>query len=147
MLEFIRACRRGHDDEVKRLYELNPAILNEKNLVGWTGLMWSLVCQHHSVSRWLLGRPGLDTALTTVVDDTALHCACQDGAPLDIVAQLAELSRRQGSLNLKDGTGWTAPTPGKSSATSLTPTSTSFWSFLTSTWWQSRHIQLHPPCR
>ena len=70
--------------------------------------MRSLLYKHHSVSRWLLGRPGIDTALITVVDDTALHYACQSGALLDIVAQLAELSRRQGSLNLKEVTGWTA---------------------------------------
>ena len=70
--------------------------------------MRSLLYKHHSVSRWLLGRPGLDTVTTTVNAETALHWACHFGAPLDIVAQLAELARRQGSLNLKDVAGWTA---------------------------------------
>ena len=69
--------------------------------------MRSLLYKHHSVSRWLLGRPGLDTVTTTVNAETALHWACHFGAPLDIVVQLAELSRRQGSLNPK-ATGYTA---------------------------------------
>ena len=109
MLKFIEACNRGDEDEVKRQYEKNPAILNQQDHWGWTGLMESLTNMRHAVSRWLLGRPGIDTALTKVYSGTtALHIACNsDDAPLDILAQLAELSRRQGSLNLKDGAGFT----------------------------------------
>ena len=109
MSKFIGACSRGEEDEVKRLYELNPAILNQQGSLGRTGLMASLVNKHHSVSHWLLGRPGINTALTKVYSGTtALHIACNsDDAPLDILAQLAELSRQQGSLNLKDGAGFT----------------------------------------
>jgi len=96
---FIGACKRGDKNEAKRLYERNPTILNQKDNYGRTGLMWSLARKQHLVSRWLLGLPGLDTASTAEVADTALHCACRFGAPLDIVAQLAELARRQGNLN------------------------------------------------
>ena len=96
---FIGACKRGDKNEAKRLYERNPTILNQKDNYGRTGLMWSLARKQHTVSRWLLGLPGLDTASTAEVADTALHCACRFGAPLDIVAQLAELARRQGTLN------------------------------------------------
>ena len=101
------ACSRGDEDEAKRLYEQNPATLNQQNSYGETGLMSSLYTKHHSVSRWLLGRPGIDTALTTVSAATALHIACRYSAPLDIVVQLAELARRQGTLNRKDDSGRT----------------------------------------
>ena len=104
----LSACSEGDKDEVKRLYELNPAILNQQDSFGWTGLMLSLSNKHHSVSRWLLGRPGIDTTATDAEDnDTALHFACRRPTPLEIVAQLAELSRRQGNFNLKNGTGLT----------------------------------------
>jgi len=106
MHTFFLACIRGDEDEVKRLYEQNPAILNQQDHCGRTGLMGSLY-QHHSISRWLVGRPGIDTALTTVSAATALHIACMRPTPLDIVAQLAELSRQQGSLNQKDNSGRT----------------------------------------
>ena len=98
--KFIGACNRGDEDEVKRLYDQNPAIHNQQDFDGWTGLMVSLANKHHSVSRWLLGRPGIDTFQTTsYYGTTALHIASWSGAPLDIVAQLAELARRQGTLN------------------------------------------------
>jgi len=104
MYKFSTACIRGDENEVKRLYEQNPAFLNQRNTFGRTGQMSSVSRQHHAVSHWLLGRPGLDTTASTAVEaDTALHLACLRGAPapldLDIVAQLAELSRWQGSLN------------------------------------------------
>ena len=99
---FIEACNGGYKNEAKRLYEKNPAILNQHlKPDGWTGLMFSLRNQNHAVSRWLLGRPSIDTALTAAGGITALHVACGYGTPLDIVAQLAELSRRQGSLDIK----------------------------------------------
>jgi len=105
---FSEACSRGDKNEAKRLYERNPAILNQQNSHGWTGLMCSLIGEHHTVSRWLLGRPGHDTGLTTIsIAYTALHIACRYSAPLDIVVQLAELARRQGTLNRKDDSGRT----------------------------------------
>ena len=52
MFEFIEACLKGDKNEAKRLYEENPAILNEQDSGGWTGLMESLSNKHHSV--WML---------------------------------------------------------------------------------------------
>ena len=100
MYKFTEACSRGDEDEVERLYEENPSVLNQQDFLGKTGLMWSVFGKHHSVSRWLLGRPGIDTAPTAESAETALHYACRCGAPLplDVLAQLAELARWQGTL-------------------------------------------------
>ena len=37
MFEFIEACQRGDKNEAKRLYEQNPAILNQQDHDSRTG--------------------------------------------------------------------------------------------------------------
>ena len=55
--------------------------------------MRALQYKHFSIARWLLSLPGLDPNL---IDDeykwSAVHFACEYGAPLDLVIKLAKLS-------------------------------------------------------
>ena len=104
--KFIKACNNGDEAEVKRLAGQDPILLNKQDQGGWTGLMEALYDLHYSISRWLLGQIGLDTAVSNDDNRTALHFACRI-APLDIVVRLAELSSKQ-TIDQQDRWGDTA---------------------------------------
>jgi len=107
--KFITACKKGDQEEVKRLTGQDPTIFNQQGLGGWTGLMWVLVLGRHSVSRWLLRQPRLDVAVSTAFNRTALHYAFNyyDYTPLDIVVRLAQLYSQQ-TIDQQDQNGETA---------------------------------------
>merc|ERR1711936_303012 len=67
-------------------------LINKQDRYGWTGLMWALCRNPHSVPRWLISLPGLDTNIRNNINTPALHYACCYDAPLDIVTSLARLS-------------------------------------------------------
>ena len=93
--KFLTACREGDDAEVQRLIGQDPALLNQQDQDGFTGLMLALDHGRHSISCWLLEQTGLDVAISSTVDNwTALHCACYY-TPLDILFRLAQLSSQQ----------------------------------------------------
>lgn len=99
--------------EVRRLYKQEPGIINHQNDCGMTGLMCSIVFRRNAISRWLLGRPGLDTSISEgkINNRTALHACiahnCDDQVPLDIVIHLAKLCTKE-TLNHRDQWGNTA---------------------------------------
>ena len=62
--------------------------------------------KQHSLSRWLLTVPGLDTIIR-IDNKTSLHCAAMFAAPLDILITLAKLSSRE-TVNMKTRGGYTA---------------------------------------
>ena len=64
------------------MVERDPGLLNKQNSQGYTGLMEALMNYLHSLYRWLLSLPGLDTNLRNGNNVTALHTACQNDAPL-----------------------------------------------------------------
>ena len=107
--QFIAACIRNNKNAAKSQIEQDPGVINkfgEEDLditdfppgedtwywypvTGWTGLMATLQFRHHSLARWLLSLPGLDTNVCDELDsETALHFAVGFKAPLDIVIQL-----------------------------------------------------------
>ena len=88
------------------MVERDPGLLNKHSYFGYTGLMMAMDNKHHSLTRWLLSQPGLDTSLRTEEHDTALHQAMY-GAPLDIVITLVRLSSWE-TVNMEDGDGDTA---------------------------------------
>ena len=91
--EFITACGAGDESEVKSMVERDPGLYNkQENRYGRTGLIVALNDKQHSLSRWLLSLPGLDTSLRNRINCTALHRACWHKAPLDIVITLVRLS-------------------------------------------------------
>ena len=93
VVDFVIACYRGDESEAKTLVERDPGLYNKQcEEDGMTGLMIALYFEHHSLCRWLLSLPGLDTSLRDKGDSTALHWACRFDAPLDIVIALARLS-------------------------------------------------------
>ena len=89
MSAFTVACLLGDEDEVKSLVMQDPGILNSK---GINGLMLSMGVGHHSLGRWLLSLPGIDTNHRSRNGATTLHLAMTLGYPLDIVITLAKLS-------------------------------------------------------
>jgi len=103
---FIAKCLAGDESEVKSMVERNPGFLNQQDSYGATGLMAALYNERHSLSRWLLSLPGLDTKLRDEFNYTALHRACHSGAPLDIVITLVRLSSWE-TVNMKDRYGGT----------------------------------------
>ena len=90
--EFITKCVAGDESEAKSMVERDPGLHNKQDSEGWTGLMEALRYKRHSLSRWLLSLPGLDTNLRNKWNDTALNLACYYDAPLDIVIALVRLS-------------------------------------------------------
>ena len=102
--EFISACRYGDDNKVRSMVERDPALPNKPDSDGNTGLTVALRYKHHSISRWLLSLPGLDTNVRvpllsccdildwTYVGKECMDLACFFDAPLDIVITLAKLS-------------------------------------------------------
>jgi len=90
---FRFALRRGDVREAKSIAEIDPGFHNKQDEEGYTGLMAALTYRCHSLSRWLLSQPGLDTSLSSAIQAiTALHCACLYQTPLDIVIILVRLS-------------------------------------------------------
>ena len=94
------------------MLDRNPGLLNKQDNHGRTGLMVAVLKRHHSLCRWLLSLPGLDTSLQKQYpapenNCTALHQACIFGAPLDIVIALVRLSSWE-TVNMKDRIGYTA---------------------------------------
>ena len=104
---FIAKCGAGDESAAKSILEEDPELHNEQDSVGWTGLMMALRNERHSLTRWLLSLPGLDTNLRERGNETALHYACYYGAPLDIVIALVRLSSWE-TVNMKDRIGYTA---------------------------------------
>ena len=104
--KFIKACNNGDEAEVKRLAGQDPTHLNQQDQQGQTGLIVALAWGCHSISRWLLGQIGLDTAVSNDDNWTALHFASRY-TPLDIVVRLAELSSKQ-TIDQQDRWGDTA---------------------------------------
>ena len=68
---FITACRAGDESEVKSMVERDPGLHNKQNRFGITGLIVALWYKQHSLSRWLLSLPGLDTSLRDEYNVTA----------------------------------------------------------------------------
>ena len=89
------------------MVEKDPSLPNKPGCDGMTGLMMALYNKRHSLCRWLLSLPGLDTSLRDEYNSTALHLACGCGAPLDIVIALVRLSSWK-TVNMKDSVGETA---------------------------------------
>ena len=104
--KFIVACGRGDEaEEVRRLVGQDPALLNQQNQYGRTGLMAALSYGRHSISRWLLEQTGLDVAVSDDDNMTGLHYAYY--TPLDIVVRLVQLSSQQ-TINQQSRDGRTA---------------------------------------
>jgi len=66
-----------------------------------------LQIKRHSLSRWLISLPGLDTNLKDRDNQPALHWACFYGTPLDIVITLVRLSNQE-TVHRKNCDGDTA---------------------------------------
>ena len=105
--QFVYACKNGDESEVKSLLEKDPGLLNKQDGRGRTGLMKALNKEQYSLSRWLLSLPGLDTNFYDEDSETALHQACHNASPLDIVTTLVRLSTPQ-TINMKSREGWTS---------------------------------------
>ena len=81
------------EDEAKSLIKRDPGVFNKKHKTGLSGLTFSLNEGHHSLTRWLLSLPGIDTNYhATTMNVTPLHIACSFKHPLDIVIALAKLT-------------------------------------------------------
>jgi len=104
---FTERCKRGEESEAAALLERDPGIQNKLDSYGWTGLMAALGYKRHSLSRWLLSLPGLETNICDGNSNTSLHKACEYDAPLDIVIALVRLST-WGTVNMKNRYGRTA---------------------------------------
>ena len=89
------------------MVERDPGLHNKQDRYGNTGLMVALIKKHHSLSRWLLSLPGLETNICDGNSNTSLHKACEYDAPLDIVIALVRLST-WGTVNMKNRYGRTA---------------------------------------
>ena len=100
-IQFVKACADGNESRAKSLYQADPSIVK---LDGWTGLTYALYGEHHSLSRWLLSLPTLDTNICDRSNETALHWACGNDAPLDIMITLAKLSTWD-TVNMQDNWG------------------------------------------
>ena len=108
LVDAVKAtCGRGDESEAKSMVERDSGLHNQQDTDGETGLMRALLFTRHSLSRWLLSLPGLDTNISSKNNFTALHCACWSGAPLDIVMSLTRLSSWE-TVNRKDNWGRTA---------------------------------------
>ena len=105
--DFIYKCTRGDESEAKSMVERDPSLPNKPDRNGMTGLMVALYNKRHSLCRWLLSLPGLDTSLRDEYNSTALHLACWYDGPLDIVITLVRLSSWE-TVNMKDSGGYTA---------------------------------------
>jgi len=107
--EFIDVCEKGDKSEAKNMVERDPSLCNKQYRVGIsvTGLMWALEYKQHSLSRWLLSIPGLDSNIRNGTNRTALHISCVWDAPLDVVITLVRLSSWD-TVNMKDKAGMTA---------------------------------------
>ena len=107
--EFVSACAAGDVNDAKSLLEKNPGLLNKVlSGIGETGLMVALLRRRHSLSRWLLSLPGLDTSVRDDDNMTALHHFCMRyDPPLDILITLARLSSWE-TVNIMDCNGDTA---------------------------------------
>ena len=90
--EFVNSCRCGKLSEAKSMVERDPGLLNKQRSDGSTGLMCALDNGNHSLCRWLLSLPGLDTNISDNNWKKALHYASMRNAPLDIVITLIRLS-------------------------------------------------------
>ena len=72
---FVRACRAGDEKKARELYDIDKSVLNRQDGKGYTGLMWALNYEHHSICRWLLSLADIDVNLTSVYDTSALLVA------------------------------------------------------------------------
>ena len=72
--QFVAACEAGEEEEALDLFERDTAVLNHRNCNGYTGLMRALNYNRHSLVRWLLLLPELNT---TVTDQNRYSLACQ----------------------------------------------------------------------
>jgi len=104
---FIDACVNGDKSEAKSMVERDPGLHNKQGRLGVTGPMWAVIFKQHSICRWLLSLPGLDTNLRDGGNWTALHYACQFDTPLDFVIALVRLSSWE-TINMKTSMGETA---------------------------------------
>ena len=121
--EFIDVCGKGDIKKAKSLYEHDHQIINKENYQidaslcqhNWeyssvTGLMQSFSEVKHSLARWLLERPELNTNFISHDGTTILQHACKmndDDTPLDIIIQLTKLCSWE-TVNRKDRWGDTA---------------------------------------
>jgi ankyrin repeat protein len=80
LIAFCAAARDGHTDEVARLLEREPALLNESQPSGYTALMFAVVHGQGDVVRQLLAQEGVEVATARKSDGaTALHIAALRG--------------------------------------------------------------------
>lgn len=104
--KFVSACGAGDLAAAQAEYEQNPAVLNQRDSLGWTGLTRALSARKTTKSHpnnhtllslplveWLLSLPTLDTNVTNRNSFTGLHYACTGPTPLDIIILLARYSR------------------------------------------------------
>jgi len=103
---FISACFTGDEDQAKEVYGSDHSVLNTTHLfdnngkiLKLTGLMVALLGKHHSICRWLLSLPGIDTNIKAAVDSVeeyAAFCiAAARGAPLDLITSLARRASKE----------------------------------------------------
>ena len=106
---FIFKCQKGEENDVKILVGNDPDIINRQDIVGRTGLMFSLGYNHFALSKWLLGLPWLKSDMKTDLSFTALHYAFFPATPtpLEIVILITKLSNWE-TVNMKDIDGDTA---------------------------------------
>ena len=49
--------------------------VNSRDKEGKTALMWSIINEHKSITKFLLKQPGIDVNVKTTSGDNALHMA------------------------------------------------------------------------
>ena len=103
---FLEACRNGDEKTARELYDSDKSLLNLKSsgyMPGTTGLIFSIIEKHYSITGWLLSLPGLDVNMKLGrVQFTAFHLAAvrKEGIPLELLITLATLASKE-TINLK----------------------------------------------
>jgi len=105
-MSFIRACHAGDENKAKEVYESDQSVLNTTAThvargysFNITGLMAALTEGHHSICRWLLSLPGIDTNNKSVINSVEVHMAfyfaVSYNAPLDLIISLERLASKE----------------------------------------------------
>ena len=105
MSHFIRACEKGDLSTVEK-YVRSGGDINTTDSDGYTGLMWSLLYKHWSISEYLLTLDTIDTSIKDWYGNNALHWACGEGASTDIVMRIVNKSDIQ-TINCRSNSDYT----------------------------------------
>ncbi len=99
------ACKNGALDVVKTLLEINPSIVNQKDVDGYSALHAAAGSAQKEIVRFLLKQPEIDCNAQNANKDTPLHIACKNNDKKSIKSLL---SQEKTSINQANEDGETA---------------------------------------